>query len=1050
MAKNTAKNNPKGNPKDDVTDNPKDDVTDNPKDDVTDNPKDDVTAAIPDTALQIFETQFGKPSFDCLRERLLHHKAQAENPFEPITVLAPSGQARTTISFLTISSHSLAGVNYRTSTELADHLLHYLKPQDSSKQLANPLQKIATLRSLDESLLSGFMAENGDDTKMLHPNTQDAIIQNLEKLENLKSENLKTLEKSHPTLLSLFEAYKKSLGNNKLLTKTQLLIEAVQLAGSSELKSRLEARISSDVGPILVYMPEPLLDVEMDFLLALSSHTPVEIIACLTNDEALDQEQMSALKSESLAAAAWTEQSAAHISNPEISITSCPSPIEEVRAVRAEIHGALEAGTAPHQMAVLYTKANPYQKLLLDLLENSGLPIYMQTGRTLLNSIAGRALNAILEIADNGYSLDSTHKLLEAKYHNDAHLLSQLKHQAGQARIPGGSQKWKQYLDSPDLASFLNSIFTELEHIKDQESWADKTKSLQNSLALLFDGNDDFAFSREASALKEIHTMLQQASLLDSWGKPQNLSIYREILIKLLSQKTLGRLNRFGRGIFIGNLSQALNLNLDHIWIVGLADGIFPDTVRFSPIISTQDWEVLTQDHPATHRYTLEGKAKSNRRFLSAVRQSANLKLGLSFPRELVSQISGISGEPSYLLEEMGFPEPNDPSYLRLEELKEYQVQPATPQEYNMARLFQGSEPSSKIFENSQALIQARDGSEFTSYEGFVPDFESDSEFVISPTQIEHYTDCPLAYFFRHVLGIQELDYSETTSSLSPLEKGSLIHKILEKFYNQAAHNSGSSKGSSQNSLQILDAITINIFEEKYGVQEKDFSYILKNNLWDIRIDLKNIHRYFSSHKNLKGISNEEEFEFTLDLSGSKNITLRGRIDRVIEDLKLKNVLALDYKTGSTKKFEQLLKQANDNNPSNHWAQFQHLIYALAVENKYPSQLYSGGYLFSSEPIDEKKNPILTCLNPDTKAELSEILDQIMKLISEGIFPHGIYTRWESNPLKKVHACGWCDPYKPMGTHNRQNLKSRAQLLEKSHQEKSLKELLYPSLCEEE
>lgn len=52
-----------------------------------------------------------------------------------------------------------------------------------------------------------------------------------------------------------------------------------------------------------------------------------------------------------------------------------------------------------------------------------------------------------------------------------------------------------------------------------------------------------------------------------------------------------------------------------------------------------------------------------------------------------------------------------------------------------------------------------------------------------SPTSLEIYIRCPRAFFFERVLGLGEPD--EPVETMSPLDRGSMIHDVLFRFYNE-------------------------------------------------------------------------------------------------------------------------------------------------------------------------------------------------------------------------------------------------------------------------
>ena len=60
----------------------------------------------------------------------------------------------------------------------------------------------------------------------------------------------------------------------------------------------------------------------------------------------------------------------------------------------------------------------------------------------------------------------------------------------------------------------------------------------------------------------------------------------------------------------------------------------------------------------------------------------------------------------------------------------------------------------------------------------------------LSPTSLEQWAGCPFRYFLGHVLRISALDDPEEIYAITPLERGSLVHGVLEEFIGKAKEES--------------------------------------------------------------------------------------------------------------------------------------------------------------------------------------------------------------------------------------------------------------------
>src|SRR5262249_6273946 len=59
---------------------------------------------------------------------------------------------------------------------------------------------------------------------------------------------------------------------------------------------------------------------------------------------------------------------------------------------------------------------------------------------------------------------------------------------------------------------------------------------------------------------------------------------------------------------------------------------------------------------------------------------------------------------------------------------------------------------------------------------------QSPLESIVSATRLESWAVCPHAYFMRQVLRVEPVEDPADTLWISPIDKGSLVHEILERF----------------------------------------------------------------------------------------------------------------------------------------------------------------------------------------------------------------------------------------------------------------------------
>jgi hypothetical protein len=56
---------------------------------------------------------------------------------------------------------------------------------------------------------------------------------------------------------------------------------------------------------------------------------------------------------------------------------------------------------------------------------------------------------------------------------------------------------------------------------------------------------------------------------------------------------------------------------------------------------------------------------------------------------------------------------------------------------------------------------------------------------TLAPTQLETYGLCPFKFFGERILGVREIQEPEAVETITPLDRGALLHDILDRFFSQ-------------------------------------------------------------------------------------------------------------------------------------------------------------------------------------------------------------------------------------------------------------------------
>ena len=81
-------------------------------------------------------------------------------------------------------------------------------------------------------------------------------------------------------------------------------------------------------------------------------------------------------------------------------------------------------------------------------------------------------------------------------------------------------------------------------------------------------------------------------------------------------------------------------------------------------------------------------------------------------------------------------------------------------------------------------VVASRRSDRFTRFDGNLAGLHlpSPAERVTSATRLEGWAACPFAYLLGNILGVEEVENPEDELQITPREKGSLVHEVLELF----------------------------------------------------------------------------------------------------------------------------------------------------------------------------------------------------------------------------------------------------------------------------
>jgi hypothetical protein len=286
---------------------------------------------------------------------------------------------------------------------------------------------------------------------------------------------------------------------------------------------------------------------------------------------------------------------------------------------------------------------------------------------------------------------------------------------------------------------------------------------------------------------------------------------------------------------------------------------------------------------------------------------------------------------------------------------------------------------------------------------------------VGSATRYETWATCPFRYFLRSVLEVRELDERGDAESISNLDKGTLVHAVLERFHGEAIPREPDAPFTEAD-LDRLRRLVAEVGEEfrDRGLTGRPLLWQLESEAILRRLEHSLLHDL--RHRVDRGVS-PAAVELTfgddaatpaveIELTDDRVVRFRGMVDRVDVSVDEKRLVVFDYKTGKSARFKERGHKAGDPVPDITW-RGQHLqltLYAQAARRRFPAAEQVESYFWFVDSVNRHEllgGPV----GPAEQERLRAVLQTIVDGIDRGWFP--------ANPGEETwwghEHCSWCE-----------------------------------------
>ena len=599
-------------------------------------------------SLRVVPSPYGRAASEALQGEIA--RVKQGSPLAPVTVIVPGNSVGVAVRRLLASGElgpvssagaGLIGVNFLTTYRLAELLAAPQLAAAGRRPVSTPVVAAAVRRVLAED--PGRLFE----PVATHPATEEALVGAHRDLSDLGEAALTRLAGASARAREVVRIHRAV----KLHLAPAWYDEQDLMRAAQELVDQ-GVPLVAELGALVCHLPQRVSVPVASLLRSLAVRNELVVIAGLTGVLKADAEVVAGVErlggELDVAGAAITP---AH----GTAVWSTSDADDEVRALVRGIVDAMRDGVPLERMAVVLGNTQPYSRLLHDHLEAAGIAHNGVSVRTLADSVLGRFLLRLLALPDHDFRREDVFALLAGAPVLDG--------KGGE--VP--AVEWERISRTAGVVEGVGDWNARLDHYAenlrgtdgdDASSWADRERARARALRRFVDelfadlGEKPGTWSEfsqwahglvsrwigaesargewsefEQEAARRVDAAVERLGGLDAVEANPTLDVFRRSLALELDAAR-DRVGRLGEGILVGSAALALGVELDRVWVCGLAEGVFPSPPHDDPLLSDADRSVLGGELPLRR-----DRITDDQRALLATLTSTSGARTLCFPR---------------------------------------------------------------------------------------------------------------------------------------------------------------------------------------------------------------------------------------------------------------------------------------------------------------------------------------------------------------------------------------------------------------------------------
>lgn len=1005
-------------------------------------------------ALTIEWTSYGRPAGEALAAAVA--VAKRGDPLRPVTVIVPSNHvgvgarrllASGKLGAVSPTGRGVAAVSFLTVYRLAELL--------GSRALAATHRRPVSTPVIAAAVRSALRHDAGAFAAVAHhPATESALVDAYRELRDLTPLALGALgEQSRRArdVVRLHRAARAAL-EGRWYDEEDLIAAAVH-----------EITHAGFAEQVVVHLPQRLSRHGGMLLAALVEATEVAVVAAVTGRARADAEVLASLRR--MGALEDLPPAASGPVAPAPRFITCSDADDEVRAAVRRVVAAARDGVALDRIAILHASPDPYGRLVHEHLRAAGIASNGAAVVPLSARAVGRTLLGMFSLPEGRFRREEVFAWLSGApilskgrwapvvawerasrdagvaagrdqwWNNLTHLSDALEAEAEEADADPESADWKaerarnEAERARQLRDFVVGLIDDLDvAAATPRPWSEHAAWAKKHLDTLLGGASRRADwpRQEQVAAEKVERALDRLAALDELEPSATLDVFARTLALEL-ENDLGRVGRLGEGVLVGSIGMGVGVDLDLVVVLGLAEGTFPARVREDSLIPDSEREAC-EGELALRKQVVDRQQRELLATLAGAREQvlvvprgdlrrSSERVPSRFALDLASTIAGerwwsdemLGAEVDWVDHVASF----DAGLRRCEF-------PATAQEHRL-RMGIASRSMPDDVAVGAAVVAARRSDAFTRFDGnlssLAGEIPSPADRTTSPTRLERWTKCPFAYLLEHILNVAEIENPSEELEITPADRGSLIHEVLEHFVAEVLARPAEARPGPDDRWTVADRERLDLLADRVCNQYEARGRTGRPLFWrrarrkilaDLHriLDVDEVHRQRERTRPVGvelafGIRGYELGAVPIALPDGRSVRFRGKADRVDvgDDGRIHVV---DYKTGKVDGFENLSAE----NPDCGGTKLQLPVYGLAarLHQAAPAAPVRSEYWFVSNRAKYRR--IGYDVTDDVLERFGRTLGGIVSGIEAGVFaahPNPDAIGWRVD-------CAYCDP----------------------------------------